>query len=208
AQAVRCRHATPGRRRRADSGPPRVRTRRGGRALPPCSQCARFFQPGGTRSGRVPRARDRRATDGRRRPLRQAGKSRRVPGEGRDPRHLGALGGHAMRLGSRVASLVVFLLLAPGGARAGGPISVNAAGEPLVWPAGSVPYNPDQGTLGVLSNTAAVGLVESLFGVWDAVPTASVTTTDAGRLPVDVTVSNYPAFLTVCGDGLSPIIFD
>ncbi len=114
-----------------------------------------------------------------------------------------------MRFVPRLASLVVFLLLlGPAVARAGGPLIVNGAGTPLVWSASPVPFNPDQGPLGVLPNATAVGLVESLFGVWDAVPTASVTTVDAGPLPVDVTVANYPLVVSVCGDGLSPIIFD
>src|SRR5262245_1456300 len=95
----------------------------------------------------------------------------------------------------------------PAATPAAGPLIVNGAGQPLVW-SGAIPYNPDLGTLGVLSNASAVSSVVQRFAAWQAVPTASVTYTNAGALPVYVTVSNYASYLGVCGDGLSPIIFD
>lgn len=93
--------------------------------------------------------------------------------------------------------------------RAGGPLIVNGAGQPLVWDltAGPAPFNPDLGTLGTLDNATAVGLVTANFGVWDAVPSAAISFTNAASLPEDVTPDNIFNFLGVC-DGLSPIIFD
>jgi hypothetical protein len=104
--------------------------------------------------------------------------------------------------------LVLAILVSPGIARGGGPLLVNGAGTPLVWTASPIPYNPDLGPLGSLANADAVALVGSLFGVWEAVPSATVTVTDAGPLPSDVTASNYPSVVGICGDGLSPIVFD
>jgi len=85
---------------------------------------------------------------------------------------------------------------------------VNGNGDPLVWGVNPIPFNPDRGTLGTLDNAAAVQAVLDDFGVWAAVPTANISFTNAGALPVDVTVANYLSYLGVCGDGLSPIIFD
>ena len=85
---------------------------------------------------------------------------------------------------------------------------MNGNGDPLVWGVNPIPFNPDRGTLGTLDNAAAVQAVLDDFGVWAAVPTANISFTNAGALPVDVTVANYLSYLGVCGDGLSPIIFD
>ena len=91
-------------------------------------------------------------------------------------------------------------------ARAAGPLIVNGSGQPLVW-SGPVPFNPDRGPLGLLDNGAAITAVASDFAVWGAVPTASVSFTNAGQLPVDVTVANVFDVLGIC-DGVSPIVFD
>jgi hypothetical protein len=93
-------------------------------------------------------------------------------------------------------------------ARAGGPLIVNGAGQPLVWNVNPVPYNPDQGKLGKLTNTQALAHLATGASAWGAVSTASVSLTAAASLPVDVTVSNYGTYLFTCGDGLSPIVFD
>src|SRR5213075_534828 len=58
-----------------------------------------------------------------------------------------------------------------------------------------------------LDNATAIGFVASTFGVWQSVPTAAIAFADAGRLPVDVKVSNYTKFMDQC-DGVSPVIFD
>ena len=113
-----------------------------------------------------------------------------------------------MRHRGVLALAAVLLLVAGRPARAAGPLLVNGAGDPLVWNVIPVPFNPDRGTLGVLDNAAAVQAVADDFAVWAAVPTASISYTNAGLLPVDVTAKNYLSYLGVCGDGLSPIIFD
>ncbi len=110
-------------------------------------------------------------------------------------------------LHSRIGIALALALATPALGRAAGALIVNGAGDPVVW-VGSVPYNPDQGTLGSLSNVAAVASVSARFGTWQAVPSANISFTNAGALPVDVTVANYTSYLSVCGDGLSPIIFD
>ncbi|MGH7893295.1 MAG: hypothetical protein ACREQL_01425, partial [Candidatus Binatia bacterium] len=92
-------------------------------------------------------------------------------------------------------------------ADAAGPLVVNGAGTPLVWATQPVPFNPDRGPLGTLSNAAAVALVAGNFGVWEAVPSSSIAFVNAGALPVDVKVGNYDQYLDRC-DGRSPIIFD
>ncbi len=93
-------------------------------------------------------------------------------------------------------------------AQAAGPLLVNGAGTPLKWAANPLPFNPDRGPLGMLDNATAVASVTANFAVWAAVPTATLTFTNAGALLVDVTADNFTSFLGVCGDGLSPIIFD
>ena len=76
-------------------------------------------------------------------------------------------------------------------ARAAGPLLVNGAGEPLKWEASvPVPFSPDQGTLGILPNIVAEILVSVNFAAWEAVPTSTISFTDAGLLPVDVTADN------------------
>lgn len=93
-----------------------------------------------------------------------------------------------------------------GPARAAGPLAVNGAGQPLVWTS-PVPFSPDRGALGALDNAAAVATVTADFAVWAAVPTAAISFTNAGQLPVDVTVANATTILGAC-DGTSPIVFD
>ncbi len=70
-------------------------------------------------------------------------------------------------------------------------------GQPFVWTIHPVTYWTDRGTLGVLSNSAATSLVQSSFQVWQAVPTASISFSQAGQLPQDVTSYNI---LTVLND--------
>ncbi len=107
---------------------------------------------------------------------------------------------------TRVALLLAVALATP--VRAAGPLIVSGSGAPLVWTANPVPFNPDRGPLGALTNAQAVAAVTSNFAVWAAVPTASLSFTNAGALPVDVTSANYTSVVDVCGDGLSPIVFD
>jgi len=111
-------------------------------------------------------------------------------------------------MSGRPALAIVVAVLLAGPARAAGPLIVNGPGEPLVWTAAAIPFNPDRGTLGALDNAAAVADVAANFAVWQAVPTAQVAFVDAGPLPVDVKKGNYASYAGVCGDGLSPIVFD
>ena len=117
-----------------------------------------------------------------------------------DPR---AISRRAVVLG--VVGLVLGLVPCAHGA---GPLIVNSSGQPLTWSGGVVDWNPDQGTLGALSNAAAITLVGDNFAKWQAVPTASLSITNGGLLPVDVTAANVNSYIGVCGDGLSPIVFD
>ena len=95
----------------------------------------------------------------------------------------------------------VLAALCIGPAYAGGPKFVagvsyfNPAvlGQPVVWAGGQVRYSVDQGSLGQLSNSQAVAMVDAAAAVWNAVPTAAVRLNDAGALAEDVNGSNILA---------------
>src|SRR6185369_10984061 len=106
-----------------------------------------------------------------------------------------------------LAALLALLVAAPC-SHAGGPLLVSGAGQPLTWAADPIPYNPDRGMLGNLSNASATSRIADAAAAWTAVTTSSISLSQAAALPVDVTVSNYAAYLQVCGDDLSPIVFD
>ncbi|MEO6027952.1 MAG: hypothetical protein ABIR79_13895 [Candidatus Binatia bacterium] len=105
-----------------------------------------------------------------------------------------------------VAAMALVLSAAP--AEAAGPLFVNDAGAPLVWTLRPVPWSSDLGLLGVFDQAAAHQLVEDSFAVWSAVPTADISFADAGGIGTDVTAANVGTVLGVCGDDLSPIVFD
>ncbi len=96
----------------------------------------------------------------------------------------------------------------PASSNAAGPFVVSGNGTPLVWNVNPVPFNPDLGTLGNRTNAQAVADVTADFAVWEAVTTSTISFTNAGALPEDVTTVNVDDYYAVCGDGLSPIIFD
>jgi hypothetical protein len=106
--------------------------------------------------------------------------------------------------------LATLVFLAPP-AFAGGPLEVCRPGTPYAWANGGVniPWNPDQGNLGPLTNAQAVQFVGLAFGQWDAVPSASTTYLQGPALPEDVTVDNFfPYIFPAAPDGLSAIVFD
>lgn len=85
------------------------------------------------------------------------------------------------------------------------------SGVPYVYPGGGadVPFNPDLGGLGPLTNAQAVAAVTQAFSRWADVSTATVTFLNAGAMPFDVNLGNYvPIFNPPAPDGLSPIVFD
>jgi hypothetical protein len=107
-----------------------------------------------------------------------------------------------------VASMAVF---APALAFAGGPLDICRTGEPFRWPnnGANIPWNPDQGLLGPLSNLQATALVAEAFNRWDTIPTASTSYLAGAALPVNVTVANFIPFLFPSApDGLSAIVYD
>ncbi|HSG40427.1 MAG TPA: hypothetical protein VLE27_12375, partial [Thermoanaerobaculia bacterium] len=114
-----------------------------------------------------------------------------------------------LRFSACLIAAALLCLAAP--ASAYGPLEVCAPGQPFLWPGGgaNIPFNPDQGDLGPLSNAQAVTLVASAFQQWADIPTASATYLQGAALPVDVDVTNFVPFINPAApDGLSAIVFD
>ncbi|TQV86077.1 hypothetical protein FKG94_00515 [Exilibacterium tricleocarpae] len=101
---------------------------------------------------------------------------------------------------------------------AGGPLKLNPNDPDNFsrWPNGGVniPYNPDLGGLGPLSNDEAVQQTAAAFQRWQDIDTATATYSNNGPLPFDVNVTNFLPFIKNLltgnnnADGLSPIVYD
>jgi hypothetical protein len=103
------------------------------------------------------------------------------------------------------------LLMAAVQSFAGGPLLLRAAGKPFLWPNGGrmIPFNPDQGGLGPLTNTQAVAQTAAAFKAWADIASATATHVNAGVLPEDVDETNFePYFFPEAPDGLSAIVYD
>ena len=94
---------------------------------------------------------------------------------------------------------------------AGGPLLLRSPGVPFLWPNGGrmIPFNPDQGGLGPMTNAEAVAQSTAAFKAWADIPSATATHVNAGSLSIDVDETNFEPFLEpTAPDGLSAIVYD
>ncbi len=111
------------------------------------------------------------------------------------------------------------LLLVSGAAEAGGPFFVRSDGLPVVWStAAPIAYRTDNGPLSaIIDEASATTRVNSMFAVWDAVPTAAIRYARAGFInavgafsggDVDL-VAEFDAVSGDCDAGnQSPVVYD
>jgi hypothetical protein len=110
-----------------------------------------------------------------------------------------------------VASALLLVLFSVARTYAGGPLLVHSPGVPFRWPNGgmNIPWNPDQGGLGPLTNAQAVAQTAAAFQAWADIASSTATHLNAGQLPLDVDETNFvPFFAATAPDGLSAIVFD
>lgn len=106
---------------------------------------------------------------------------------------------------------ITLLLLTSVQVYAGGPLLLRAPGLPFLWPNGGrmIPFNPDLGGLGPLTNAQAVAQSTAAFQAWADIASATATHVNRGSLPVDVDETNFMPFLSPAApDGLSAIVYD
>jgi hypothetical protein len=116
----------------------------------------------------------------------------------------------------RVHRLAILLLaalplVAPGTARAGGPLANCDDGVPFLWPNGGqdIVWNADLGGLGLLDKMAADEFVDASFDAWTNIDSATISFVQGADLPVDVDETNFlPFFDAAAPDGLSAIVYD
>ena len=109
------------------------------------------------------------------------------------------------------AVAALFALTSAQTALAADSLAVCESGVPFRYPGGgeNIPFNPDQGGLGPLTNAQGVAAVELAFDAWENLPQSSMTASNNGPLPEDITIDNFGPVLNPAGpDGLSPIVFD
>ena len=84
-------------------------------------------------------------------------------------------------------------------------------GRPFLYPNGgaNIPWNPDQGALGPLSNAEAVAVVAAAFGTWEAIPESAVSFAQGAALAQDIDATNFgPVANPPAPNGVSEIVFD
>lgn len=96
---------------------------------------------------------------------------------------------------------------------AGGPLEVRK-GKALSYGKRPFVYRYDKGNLGKLSNDEAVALVESIFNIWELVPTATIkfVKDNPSFISFDINATNFKPILQPRTDkdlnGFTPIVFD
>ena len=90
-------------------------------------------------------------------------------------------------------------------------LAICQPGVPFAYPNGGadILWNPDQGTLGPLTNAEAIAAVDRSFDAWEDLPESSVTYLQGATLATDIDITNYgPVFSPTAPNGLSEIVFD